>query len=225
VTSIITWIVAILQALVVMATPAVAPLPVCAYADVEATHASYDDWRLTLVDTTYALPKDYAPPDLVYVGGQPVRAFVQPDLASLMSDAKHAGTPLRVVSGYRSYQNQRLTFDLWSAQAKADGTDVLLSSAQPGHSEHQLGTAIDFGTSDGTYPWQWRDWGATPQGTWLLANAWRYGFIESYPKGKSPGITCLRYEPWHYRYVGVDEAVAIHDSGLTSREWLWQHQS
>ena len=227
-TTIIYWIAALLQALAVLVVPVVpqstpAPLPACAYADLPAVHAGYDDWRITLVDTTFALPNDYMPPDLVSVGDQQVRALVQPDLASLMSAAKLAGAPLRIVSGFRSYQNQGVTYKEWAARASADGTDVRLSSALPGHSEHQLGTAIDFGAA-GSDPWQWRDWAVTPQGAWLFENAWRFGFIETYPKGMSPSITCERYEPWHYRYVGLEEATAMHAGGLTSREWLWRHQ-
>jgi D-alanyl-D-alanine carboxypeptidase len=53
-------------------------------------------------------------------------------------------------------------------------------------------------------------------------NAWKYGFMMSYPKGKS-SITCYTYEPWHYRYVGRALARHIHDSGLTIREYLWRH--
>jgi D-alanyl-D-alanine carboxypeptidase len=54
-------------------------------------------------------------------------------------------------------------------------------------------------------------------------NAWRYGFMLSYPRGQT-AKTCYKYEPWHYRYVGVAEAAAIHASGLTTREWMWRHQ-
>jgi D-alanyl-D-alanine carboxypeptidase len=101
---------------------------------------------------------------------------------------------------------------------------ALLSSARPGHSEHQLGVAIDFSTRSGEDPWTYRDFATeTRAGEWLSANAWKYGFIMSYPKGKT-AKTCYAYEPWHYRYVGVAEAAAVHASGLTLREWLWQHQ-
>jgi D-alanyl-D-alanine carboxypeptidase len=57
----------------------------------------------------------------------------------------------------------------------------------------------------------------------MAANAWKYGFIESYPRGVSPSKTCYAYEPWHFRYVGRAEAAAVHASGLTLREWLWRN--
>ena len=66
------------------------------------------------------------------------------------------------------------------------------------------------------------DFAASPTGIWLAANAWRFGFVVSYPSG-AVGRTCYEAEPWHLRYVGRDEALAVHDSGLTLREWLWAH--
>jgi len=62
----------------------------------------------------------------------------------------------------------------------------------------------------------------TPAGRWLSRNAWKYGWLMSYPKGKS-AVVCYRYEPWHYRYYGRELAKQIHDSGLTTREYLWSH--
>jgi LAS superfamily LD-carboxypeptidase LdcB len=125
-------------------------------------------------------------------------------------------------SAYRDYAEQRWTFWYWVRQLGYD--QALVSSARPGHSEHQLGLAIDFTTSHGEDPWLYRDFAReTSAGKWLAANAWRYGFIMSYPLGKL-AKTCYAYEPWHYRYVGVEEAAAVHDSGLTLREWLWRHQ-
>jgi D-alanyl-D-alanine carboxypeptidase len=57
----------------------------------------------------------------------------------------------------------------------------------------------------------------------MLDNAWKYGFVQSYPKGKTD-VTCYAYEPWHYRYLGPALARAIHDSRLTVREYLWEQQ-
>jgi len=102
-----------------------------------------------------------------------------------------------------------------------DGYEAALaSSARPGHSEHQLGTAIDLRSYSGPPAWELEDWAATPEGAWVAANAHIYGFVMSYPKGMSD-VTCYVYEPWHYRYVGRETAAAIHRSGLTPREYLW----
>ncbi len=80
-------------------------------------------------------------------------------------------------------------------------SSALATSARPGHSEHQLGLAIDFKTAGGAAAWRYADWARTREGAWLARNAWRYGFVMSYPAGKR-SLTCYAYEPWHYRYVG-----------------------
>ena len=89
--------------------------------------------------------------------------------------------------------------------------------APPGHSQHQLGTAIDFRSNDGRTPFA-----TTRAGGWMKANAWKYGWLMSYPSGKA-ALTCYSYEPWHYRYVGRTVARLIHFSGLTVRQWIWRH--
>jgi zinc D-Ala-D-Ala carboxypeptidase len=99
---------------------------------------------------------------------------------------------------------------------------AITQSARPGHSEHQLGTTLDFRSyGNSTPPWEYADWGTTAAGRWLAANAWRYGFVMSYPKGKMK-VTCYTYEPWHYRYVGRPMAARVRESGLTLREYLWR---
>ena len=202
------------------------PLPKCGYEDRPATLTSYDDWPYTVLDTLYALPEDYAPSDLesltslgVGTDATQLRSFVLPDLEALLAAAEAEGLGLEVQSAYRSYGYQQQTFDYWTEQ---DGyAAALKSSARPGHSEHQLGTALDFKSVGGPDAWDLDDWAKTPEGAWLRQHAAEFGFVMSYPKGKE-ALTCYIYEPWHYRYVGREEAAAIAESGLTPREWLWQ---
>jgi zinc D-Ala-D-Ala carboxypeptidase len=202
-------------------------LPSCSYQDVLTAHQSYDDWQQTLLDTIYKLPETYAPPDLVsasQAGLAPdykLRALVIADLAALVQAAKDAGVPLELQSAYRSYSYQEKTFQYW---VNKQGYEAALeSSARPGHSEHQLGTVMDFRSAGGPAPWDVEDWGTTPAGTWLAQHAWEYGFVMSYPPGKQ-AMTCYIYESWHYRYVGRDVARAVRESGITLREWLWLEQ-
>ena len=68
--------------------------------------------------------------------------------------------------------------------------------------------------------WDLDDWAATPEGAWLAENAWRFGFVMSYPRGKE-AVTCYLYEPWHYRYLGRELAARVRASGLAPREYLW----
>ena len=204
------------------------PLPPCGYEDRPASLTSYDDWPYTVLDTLYALPEDYAPDDLepvsslgVGTDATQVRSFVLPELKALLTAAEADGVGLEVQSAYRSYDYQKQTFDYWTEQ---DGYDAALkSSARPGHSEHQLGTAMDFRGAGGPPAWELDDWAETPEGAWLEQHAADFGFVMSYPKGKE-ALTCYIYEPWHYRYVGRGEAAAIVESGLTPREWLWGQQ-
>jgi D-alanyl-D-alanine carboxypeptidase len=206
------------------ATPA--PLPACRYDDLTAPAAGYDEWQLTLLDTIYRLPPGYVPPELVSIsdlGTVPtlqVRSFVADDLRQMADAARQAGVPFVVFSAYRSEERQ---VQVLASLVGSLGTDAALDlSARPGHSEHQLGTTVDLTDPPGTPEWE-GDWGESPAGRWLAANAWQYGFIMSYPREVSPAITCYEYEPWHFRYFGRAEAAAIHDSGLAPRAYLWLH--
>lgn len=202
-------------------------LPACGYEDRATAFTSYDDWQVTLLDTLYKLPADYAPTDLVPVrqagfdSDLLMRGFVIEDLRALRDAALAAGHPLAVQSAYRSYSYQDRTFNYW---VNLQGRQAaLLSSARPGHSEHQLGTAVDFRSANGPPAWDLADWADTPAGAWTVANAWRYGFALSYPKNTQE-ITCYIYEPWHYRYVGRELAAQLQARGITLREWLWELQ-
>lgn len=207
-------------------TLAMGPLPACRYDSILTQPRRYSQWAKTLVDTILRVPSDYIPPDLTSVGAAglsgafKVREVVIPDLTKLAEAAKAAGNPLGIESAYRSYTTQQAVFDYW---VSLSGERVALQySARPGHSEHQLGLAIDFKSAAGSAPWSGTDWGQSPAGSWLHTHAWEYGFIQSYPKGKE-SLTCYAYEAWHYRYVGRPEAAAIHASGLTLRQYLWAH--
>jgi D-alanyl-D-alanine carboxypeptidase len=202
---------------------AMGPLPACRYDDILTTPRTYADWPITLVDTILRVPVGYVPPDLVpasragIAGGGKVRAVMIDDLRAVAQAAGAAGNRIGVESAYRSYAEQEEVFDSWVKRYGYD--EALMVPARPGHSEHQLGLAIDFrtdpsgGASDGP-------WGSTPAGKWMKAHAWEYGFVTSYPKGTS-ALTCYEDEPWHFRYVGRELAALIHASGLTPREYLW----
>jgi D-alanyl-D-alanine carboxypeptidase len=143
-----------------------------------------------------------------------VRSVIYADLAALRGAALGAGHPLVIMSAFRSYKLQQLTFDYWTRVGGYE--QALRTSARPGHSEHQLGTALDFG--DGVAaPWEYPDWATTDTGAWLAAHAADFGFVMSFPKGKTP-VTCYDYEPWHYRWVGQSLAQQITRSSLALRE-------
>jgi D-alanyl-D-alanine carboxypeptidase len=198
-------------------------LPACRYDDVMTTPRGFDDWSITLVDTILRLPRTYVPPDLVSVsqagiaGHGKVRAIVIDDLTAMAEAAAAAGNAIGVESAYRSYDDQVATFNHWVATSGYAA--ALTFSARPGHSEHQLGLAIDFRSDPGGSPFT-GSWGQTPAGKWMRLHAWEFGFIRSYPPNDT-AVTCYASEAWHYRYVGRDMAAAIHASGLTTRQYLW----
>jgi zinc D-Ala-D-Ala carboxypeptidase len=207
---------------------AATPLPSCAIADTLTLHRTLADWPRSLLDTRYRLSSTYAPTDLRSTAdaglnsGYSVRKHVIADLKAMAAAARVAGARLSVQSAYRSYATQKATFDYW---VRVHGYDVaILESARAGHSEHQLGTSLDFRSYGGPAPWDVTDWATTMAGKWMKANAWKYGFILSYPKGKTD-VTCYTYEPWHYRYVGRERAIWVRASGLTLREFLWREQT
>jgi D-alanyl-D-alanine carboxypeptidase len=183
------------------------------------------DPALAVLDRSYALAPDDVPPDLVEAsaagldgasGTRLVRDVVVADLGAMRAAWQAAGLTLIVESAYRSYQDQAATFDGWAARIGHD--EALLRAARPGHSEHQLGTAIDV-TSPG---WSGRfgDWAVEAiEGAWMAAHAWEYGFVMSYPAGGQDD-SCYGYEPWHYRWIGREAAAEHRRSGLVLRRFL-----
>ena len=212
------------QASLAPAALAMGPLPACRYVDILTSPRQYTDWPVTLVDTVLRVPRTYAPPDLVSVsqagiaGTGKVRAVLIEDLRAMGEAAAAADAKVGVVSAYRSYQTQQAVFKDWVARLGYDR--ALQVSARPGHSEHQLGLAIDFDSDPPSSSTLAEAWATTKAGRWMKAHAWEFGFVMSYPKGKID-VACYDYEPWHYRYVGRDNAAAIHQAGVTPREWLW----
>jgi D-alanyl-D-alanine carboxypeptidase len=184
-----------------------------------------DDVTLTVLDRSYALPADHVPPDLVAAsaaglegasGARLVRQILVDDLGALRIAWQAAGVTIELESGYRSYADQAATFAGWAARIGHEG--ALVRTARPGHSEHQLGTAIDV-ISPG---WSGRfgDWAVeSAEGAWMAEHAWEYGFVMSYP---ADGIdeTCFGYEPWHYRWIGRGAAAEHRASGLHLRSFL-----
>jgi D-alanyl-D-alanine carboxypeptidase len=201
------------------------PAPACRYDDVLTSPRGYTDWNETLMDTIYMVPKSYVPPGLVSIkkaglaGSGKVRKIVIPDLTAMAKAARKAGGPLKVVSAYRSYSTQASTFQ---REVQRHGMyEAKHSVARPGHSEHQMGVTIDFAAA-GSKSVVSQKFAKTTAGKWMKQNAWKYGWIMSYPRNKT-NKTCYFSEPWHFRYVGRDMAAQVHASGLTLREYIWRH--
>jgi D-alanyl-D-alanine carboxypeptidase len=156
-----------------------------------------------LVDKKHALAAAYAPDDLVDLNqydeltlSRPdhrLRRLIMPTVLSMVEAARIDGVVLQISSAYRSYDYQTTVYRRWVDDLGQEEADRV--SAQPGHSQHQLGTVIDFGC---ICP----EIAETADGIWLAEHAWRYGFSLSYPSGYS-WLTGYDHEPWHYRFIGM----------------------
>lgn len=154
-----------------------------------------------LVNKTYSLPESYDPKGLTQ---ECLTAFER-----MKKDAASKGLYIYVSSGYRSSTSQK---SIYNRYVNRDGRVLADTySARPGHSEHQTGLAIDLNTITQSF-------GSTAEGKWVAAHCHEYGFILRYPKGKSH-ITGYCFEPWHLRYVGVETATKIAESGLCLEEY------
>lgn len=157
---------------------------------------------ILIVNKTYELPADYP------TGALNPNALAQ--FNKLTEDAAKLGLSIKCSSGYRSYKDQERIYNNYVAIDGIVKADTY--SARPGHSEHQSGLAIDVNSIDYTFL-------NTPECDWLAKNAHKYGFIIRYPLGKE-AYTGYSYEPWHIRYLGVDTATAVYNSGLSLEEYL-----
>ena len=163
---------------------------------------------LALVSRDHPLdPADYKPKDLRVVAGSghQLRADAATALESLLKTAGTQSHSLKVLSAYRSYSRQLSLFNGYKARY---GTDYAMRlSAPAGTSEHQIGLAADLGLSTGSCDLK-ACFGETAGGKWLAANAADFGFIIRYP-ADGEEVTGYKYEPWHLRYIGVDQAKAM----------------
>lgn len=189
-----------------------------------------DDWRLILINKQNSIPEGYE--EKVPLGKINTMKGVMrcderiiDDLLAMIKAAKDDGVTLQIVSPYRdlAYQkklfNRKITYYMNKGLSYIDAYRLGSQAVTvPGASEHQLGLALDIVTD--TYTDLKEGFADTEAGKWLAANSYRYGFILRYPKEKED-ITCIEYEPWHFRYVGVEAATLITEKGITLEEF-WE---
>ena len=184
-----------------------------------------EKWYLLLVNRNYILPEDFTvKTTAVKGGGQSLDYRVTPHYDKMIAAAEADGISLIPVSGYRSVERQRTNFErkiklyMDKGYSKAEATRLASEIVlMPSTSEHNAGLAMDFGTN-GNYTLD-ENFAKTEAFEWLSENAADYGFILRYPED-AQDITMVTYEPWHWRYVGVENAKKIKASGLTLEEYL-----
>jgi D-alanyl-D-alanine carboxypeptidase len=168
----------------------------------------------------YFLSENYVPTSLsqidtanTYQGeADSIHSKVKPFLDKMLAAAKEDDIDLLITSAYRSFSAQKNLNDSYSVIYGAGTANQF--SAEQGYSEHQLGTTVDFVTSENDYALT-DSFDATKAFAWLEDHAYRYGFVLSYPEGNS----YYEYEPWHWRFVGEDLADDLHDADAYFYDW------
>ncbi|MCU1513536.1 MAG: D-alanyl-D-alanine carboxypeptidase, partial [Microbacteriaceae bacterium] len=165
-------------------------------------------------------PKNYAPTDLIeaplaHANSPLLRKETADAMGTMFAAAKAEGAgDMQLQSAYRSYDAQVRVYGGYAASEGAAGADT--HSARPGFSEHQTGLVADISSLPGKCVLA-ACFGQTPQGLWLAANAYRFGFLLRYPDDKT-AVTGYVYEPWHFRYIGVSLATEMHTEGVETLE-------
>ncbi len=177
------------------------------------------DELLVLVNKNNQLSNDYIPKNLESISlryankDKYLRKEAKDAFEKLSSEAAALGYRIVAVSAYRDYNYQN---ELFNYYVEEKGLEYALDcSAKPGHSEHQTGLAVDVEGENKDYD----NFEDTKEFSWMKDNAHRFGFILRYPKGKEH-ITGFKYEPWHYRYVGINIATEIYEKNITLEEYL-----
>ncbi|MBU3840570.1 MAG: M15 family metallopeptidase [Candidatus Ruminococcus intestinipullorum] len=188
------------------------------YRDIQPGLTLEDDTEcnLTLVNKWNSIPENYEINLVEVPGGEKVDERIYEPLMDMLEAAKEGNWNQlpKVVSGYRTQEKQQQIYDEKIAKYKQEGysNEEAVEQAQqwvavPGHSEHQLGIAVDI--NGATYDLYF----------WLQENSYKYGFIFRYP-GDKTDITGTAEEVWHYRYVGVEAATEMYEQGLSLEEYL-----
>lgn len=191
------------------------------------------DDLLTMVTSEYAISSGYVPSDLVGIAGYlptqvtlgydtRLRRVAVPTLLHMIADMQREGLAPEIISGYRSYPAQAIAWRKW-LESEPDRASII--SVPPGNSEHQLGTSVDFGSPElaeivgdedvefHTYFYK------TREGEWLENHAHEYGYSLSYPL-EAFEITGFYYEPWHYRFIGIELAGDLKRRGISLTQYL-----
>ena len=200
------------------ATPEPTPAPDTSHYD------PADDWCLILVNAEHPLPEGYDPEVVLIENDQSADVRCSDALLKMLTDCRLEGLNPLVISGFREHELQELYFQNMTDMYLGAGEDLETaqkhageSVAVPGTSEHELGLAVDIGTT--TNPDVDESQLNEPAQQWLMEHCWEYGFVVRYPEDKSE-ITGIIFEPWHYRYVGLTASHVMRSENLCLEEYL-----
>jgi D-alanyl-D-alanine carboxypeptidase len=181
-------------------------------------------WNMVLVNGDHPMEEGYVPQLKELEEGLSLDSRIIDAAKEMLADAKKAGLHIDICSAYRSVERQEQVFGDSMKERVKDGmsywdafNETALNVAIPGTSEHALGLALDLISNQYTELDERQE--TTAEAKWLKENCHKYGFILRYPPEKT-NITGIIYEPWHYRYVGVEDATEIMKLGITLEEYL-----
>lgn len=181
-------------------------------------------WNMVLVNGDHPMEEGYVPQLKELEEGLSLDSRIIDAAEEMLADAKKAGLHIDICSAYRSVERQEQVFGESMKERVKDGmsywdafNETSLNVAVPGTSEHALGLALDLISNQYTELDERQE--KTAEAKWLKENCHKYGFILRYPPEKT-NITGIIYEPWHYRYVGVEDATEIMKLGITLEEYL-----
>ena len=192
--------------------------------------ASSADWNLVLVNRENQLAEEIVMELYLTESGYQIDSRIQEPFLQLMEAGKAAGMDFTIISGYRSIEQQQTNYDVNYQNYLASGlseeearTKTEEYIALPNASEHITGLAVDITSTalanqegnSGLFP----DLENYPEGLWLKENAPKFGFVLRYPKEKE-AITGINFEPWHFRYVGIENAMYMTEKNLTLEEYI-----
>ena len=184
-------------------------------------------WNLVLVNPWNEMEEGYKPELTEVEPGMLVDSRIATDLKNMLDAAKAEGLSPFICSAYRSIDRQEELFNNKVDNVRNTGLgyyDAYVEAAKvvavPGTSEHALGLAVDIVSAGYTNLDEGQE--DTAEFKWFKENCYKYGFILRYPNGTTD-ITGIIYEPWHYRYVGVDVATEITNLGVTFEEYMTNH--
>lgn len=200
------------------------PLQKAAEAPTNPTPYAADSWKLLLVNPWNPLPENDSVQTVTLKNGLQVDERCYPDLQAMMDACRADGLSPVICSAYRTREKQETLFQnkvnrfiaqgYTESEARVEAGKVV---AVPGTSEHQLGLAVDIVDLNNQNLDESQEHTAVQK--WLMAHSWEYGFILRYPQEKSE-LTGITYEPWHYRYVGREDAAQIYALGVCLEEYL-----
>lgn len=183
------------------------------------------DWQLLLVNPWHLIPDDFTVETLTLLNGMEIDVRAADDLDAMIDDCFNAGCYPDIASAYRSHDYQQMLFEEeqynWINEGYSEEEAYEKAAeaiAIPGTSEHECGLAVDI--VDAEYQQTNENQEDTPTQKWLLEHSWEYGFVLRYPEDKSE-ITGIKYEPWHYRYVGKEYAKEMHEKNQCLEEFVW----